>query len=427
MIAGIDVGSSRVTTLIATIGADDNRPKVIGVAVSPSRGIKKGQVVNIEEAMGSIVASVEAAERMAGYNLSRALVSLSGPLLTSQNSKGIVAVAQPNEEIVGQDVERVIDAARAVSLPSTREIIHVVPRGFTVDGQEGIKDPIGMSGVRLEVETHIVSGASTAIKNLSRCVTEVGADIQDLVVSSLASAQAVLTETEKELGVVLVDIGGGTTDVAIFVEGSPYYLSVIPVGANKVTDDLAIGARISLTAAEKLKIALSKKAKKITFPSSGEGKPKKKKDELDLRKIGILEGPRTVSKKTLTEGIIRPRLNEIFTLIGEEIKKSRCQGVVPAGVVLTGGGALTVGAVDCAKRILNLPVRIGFPEGVTGLVEEVNSPEFATSVGLAFYGLKSDHKENSGLSLGRFSKRFSSLPVGGVADRVVNLVKSFLP
>jgi len=416
LIAGIDVGSSKVTTLIASVTPEDNRPKIIGVAVSPSRGIKKGQVVNIEEAMSSIVKSVEAAERMAGYGLSRALISLSGPLLSSQNSKGIVAVAQPNEEITSQDVDRVIEAARAVSLPSTREIIHVVPRGFTVDGQEGIKDPVGMSGVRLEVETHIVSGASTAIKNLTRCVTEVGADIQDLVVSSLASAQAVLTETEKELGVVLVDIGGGTTDVAIFIEGSPYYLSVIPVGANKVTDDLAIGTRLSLDSAEKLKIALSKKEKK-----------KGKEDELDLRKIGILEGLKTVSKKTLVEGIIRPRLNEIFALVGEEIKQSRSQGLVPAGVVLTGGGASTAGAIESAKRILNLPVRIGRPEGTTGLVEEVSSPEFATSAGLAFYGLKENRKDSPSLNLGRLGKRFSSLPVGGVADRVVNLVKSFLP
>ena len=285
-----------------------------------------------------------------------------------------------------------------------------------------------MSGVRLEVETHLVSGASTAIKNLTRCVTEVGADIQDLVVSSLASAQAVLTETEKELGVVLVDIGGGTTDVAIFVEGSPYYLSVIPVGANKVTDDLAIGTRLSLDSAEKLKIALSKKEKKMTLPTEDErGRGKKKKDELDLRKIGILEGPKTVSKKTLIEGIIRPRLNEIFTLVGGEIKQSRSQGLVPAGVVLTGGGALTAGVVESAKRILNLPVRIGRPERTTGLVEEVDSPEFATSVGLAFYGLKEGRQDSSSLNLGRLGKKFSGLPVIGVADRVANLVKSFLP
>ncbi|HUS51989.1 MAG TPA: cell division protein FtsA, partial [Candidatus Bathyarchaeia archaeon] len=218
IIAGIDIGSSKVATIIASVD-EEEKVKVLGAANTPSQGIRKGQIVNIEEAADSLVESVEAAERMAGYNLTRALVSVGGPHLASQNSKGVVAVAEPEGEVSREDVNRVTDAAQAISLPSSRETIHVLPRDFTVDGQEGIKDPAGMSGVRLEIETHIVTGSSTSIRNLTKCVSEVGADIECLVASGIASAESVLSETEKELGVALVDIGGGTTDIVIFIEG----------------------------------------------------------------------------------------------------------------------------------------------------------------------------------------------------------------
>jgi cell division protein FtsA len=435
LIAGIDIGSSKITTLIASVSPEDERPKIIGVASVASKGIRKGQVVNIEEATGAIVESVEAAERMAGYGLEHALVSVGGPLLSSQNSKGVVAIAEPEGEISSTDVQRVVEAAKAISLPSSREIIHVVPRDFTVDGQEGIKDPIGMSGIRLEVETHIVTGPSTALRNLNRCVTEVGADIQDMVAGSLASAESVLTDTEKELGVILVDIGGGTTDIAIYVDGSPFYLSVLPVGAKNVTNDMAIGMRVSLESAEKIKLGIGKQ---ITRPVPGEdgslgldsAKPKTRsrtEDDFDLTKFGISEDLKSISRKTLVEGIIRPRLNEIFTLVGNEIQKSGAHGLTPSGIVLTGGGALTVGAMDSAKRMLSMPVRIGTPNNITGLIDDIQTPEYATAVGLIFYGSTNKAETGSGSSLNQIGKKFSKLPVRGVADKLINLVKSFLP
>ena len=250
IIAAIDMGSSKVATLVAQVREEDtSRLHVVGAASAVSRGIRKGQIVNIEEAVASIEESVEAAERMAGYNISKAWVSIGGAHIGSLNSQGVVAVAQPQGEVTSQDVQRVIEAAQAVSLPTSAEIIHVIPRSYTVDGQDGVKDPVGMTGVRLEVETHIVTGSTTALKNLAKCVGEVGCDVEGMVFSGLASAGAVLSDTEKELGVILIDICGGTTDIAIFVEGALSYSSVLPVGAKNVTNDLAIGLRVSLEGA----------------------------------------------------------------------------------------------------------------------------------------------------------------------------------
>lgn len=436
IIAGIDIGSSKVATVIASVSDEEEKVRVIGVASIPSKGVRKGQIVDIEEAADVVVESVEAAERMAGYNLTRALVAVGGPHIASQNSKGVVAVAEPEGEITDDDVRRVIEAARAISLPSTREIIHVVPRYFTVDGQEGIKDPVGMSGVRLEVETHIITGSTTAMRNLAKCVSEVGADVQSLVSSGLASAESVLTETEKELGVVLVDIGGGITEIVIFVEGSPFYIATLPIGAKNVTNDLAVGLRLSLEAAEKIKLSLSEKKKEPARPKEEKKSVKDQpaseeketeEDELDLKELGILEEARTVSKKTLTEGIIKPRLNEIFTMVGLEIKKSGAGGLTPSGVVICGGGAQTVGVVKAAKQSLSMPVRIGVPQGMTGLIDDIQTPEFATSLGLVFYGAKSEIEPAISFSLSQIGKTLQRIPVRGVAGRVVDLVKSFLP
>lgn len=437
VIAGIDIGSSKVATVIASVtDEEEEKVRVIGVSSVPSKGVRKGQIVDIEEAAEVVVESVEAAERMAGYNLTRALVAIGGPHIASQNSKGVVAVAEPEGEITNEDVRRVTEAARAISLPSTREIIHVLPRHFTVDGQEGIKDPVGMSGVRLEVETHIITGSTTAMRNLAKCVSEVGADVQSLVSSGLASAESVLTETEKELGVVLVDIGGGITDIVIFIEGSPFYTSTLPIGAKNVTNDLAIGLRLSLEAAEKIKLALSEKPKVPAQPKEEKkpakvGKEKKEEEEeeeeLDLSELGVLEETRSVSKKTLTEGIIKPRLNEIFTMVGMEIKKSGAGGLTPSGVVVTGGGAQTVGIIKAAKQSLSMPVRIGIPQGMTGLIDDVQEPEFAASIGLVLYGARSEIEPAISFSLGQLGKTIQKIPVRGVASKVVDLVKSFLP
>jgi len=430
IIAGIDVGSSKITTIIASLLEEE--VKIIGVSSIPSDGVRKSQIVNIEEAAETIISSVESAERMAGYHLSRVLVSVGGQHLESQNSRGVVAVAEPEREISKDDVDRVIEAARAISLSSSREVIHVIPRSFTVDGQEGIKDPIGMSGIRLEVETHIVTASSTAVRNLAKCVAEMGADVQNLVASGLVSAEAVLTPTEKELGVISVDIGGGTTSVTIFIEGSPFYTAVLPIGAKYVTNDLAIGLRLSLESAEKIKLALSgEKLKKIKLKTKFDQKEKEvskeNEDELNLGQLGLVEEKRTVSRKTLENGIIRARLNEIFNMVTIEVRKSGAGGLTPAGVVVSGGGAMTVGIVEAAKKILSMPVRVGYPKGVSGLIDDIQTPDFATAVGLVIYGSKQETLPMIGFSFGRIGKRLRSIPVGGVASRVTDLIKSFLP
>lgn len=410
LIAAIDVGSSKIVTLLGQLREDNpDKVHVVGVSSVPSRGIRKGQIVNIEDAVTAITSSVEAAERMAGFNLTSAYISVDGAHIGSQNSQGVVAVSEPHGEINADDVRRVLDAARAISLPAAVEIIHVLPRSFTVDGQEGIKDPIGMTGVRLEAGTHIVTGSTTAIKNLQKCISDVGCDIGELVFSGLASSESVLTDTERELGVVLVDIGSGTTDIAVFLEGSLSFSAVLPVGAKNVTNDLAIGLRISLESAEKIKIFLQN----INL--------KDKDEEVDITSLNLPEEIKSVSFRTLVEGIIRPRLNEIFQVIGAELKKSNLAGLTPAGLVLTGGGALSVGAADSAKRVLSMPVRIGYPTGVSGLIDEIESPPFATSVGLLRFGSR-DIESGGGTS-----SWMDKLPLKGGIGKLGDLLKSLLP
>ena len=411
IVAGIDIGTSKVTTIIASASDEMKKVNVIGVATVKSRGLRKSQIVDLEEATEVIVESVEAAERMAGYSLSSAFVSVSGVHIESLNSKGVVAVSEPEGEITQEDVDRVIEAARAVSLPTASEIIHVIPRDFMVDSQSGIKDPVGMTGVRLESEVHLITGSATAIRNLSKCLNEIGVQVEGLVFSGLAAAEAVLTDTEKELGVCLVDIGGGATSLAVFVEGSLSFSSVIPIGAVNITNDLAIGLRVSLSAAEKIKVALSKG---------------KNDEELDLRKLGINEAGKKVSRKTLTEGIIRPRVNEIFKLAGEVLKKSGFAGKIPAGVVLSGGGSQTAIMRDACRRVLSLPSRVGKPKGLAGLIEEIKTPEFAVGYGLVLYGIH-NAGEVSFSPFKSFKNVVKNIPLKGIFKKIIDLVKSFLP
>lgn len=428
-ISAIDIGSSKITTLIASM-SEDEEARIVGVATVASRGLRKSQIVNIEEATEAISSSLESAERMAGTSIARAMVNVGGNHIASTNSHGVVAVAEPEKEITASDVKRVIEAAKAVSLPSSREILHVLPRGYVVDGQEGIVDPVGMTGVRLEVDTHLVTGGTIAIRNLHKCLEELGVDISGIVFSGLASAGACLSDTEKELGVVVVDIGGGTTDVAIFVEGALSYSSVIPIGAINITKDLAAGLRVSLESAEKIKFRLGE-TPKLPVVSDEEEKPHgsakgEKSDEIDIGDLALAEGMRTVSRKTLVEGIMKPRLNEIFTMVGLEIKRSGFGGMTPSGVVLTGGGALTVGAVETARRSLAMPVRIGTPQRVTGLIDEIITPSYATSVGLLLGSGKGERGENPSLFAG-LGKISGKIQIKGVAGKVIDLVKSFLP
>lgn len=425
IIVGIDIGTSKIATLIASYAMAEPEINIIGVSLTPSKGLRKGQIVDIDEAIGAITQSIEAAERMAGYSVSKAFVSVGGNHIASQNSHGVVAVAEPEKEIIQSDVSRVIDAAKAVSLSSSREILHVLPRGFMVDSQEGIKDPVGMTGVRLEVDTHLITGGSTALRNLAKCVSEVGVDVQALVFGGMASAEAVLTETEKELGVVLVDIGSGTTDLCFYVDGFLTYSAVISVGARNITNDLAIGLRVSLESAEKIKLSLGEKQKENKeedLPAGRQGE-----DEIDFGHLGLIEDVHKTSKKTLIEGIIKPRLNEIFSMVGMEIKKSGLAGLMPGGLIITGGGALTIGIAEAAKRNLAMPVRIGLPTKMTGLIDEIETPIFATSVGLLHYGRQSGLSGERKISFSSVGRVFDKIPLRGAAGKIIDLIKSFLP
>lgn len=421
VICGIDVGSSKIATLIATVG-EDNQLNLIGVAATHSKGVKKGQIVDIESAVEAITESVESAERMAGVSVASAYVSTGGPQVESVNSHAVVAVAQPGAEIRENDILRVNDAARAIPLPASRDILHVIPRTFTVDGQEGISDPIGMTGVRLETDTHIITGSTTSMRNLAKCVGMVGVEIDELIFSGMASAQAVLTDTEKELGVILVDIGGETTDIVIFVDGAMAYSSVIPLGGRHVTSDIAVGLRISLESAEKIKQWLGKNPKTPAVPSDEKEPKKKEEDVLDLKAIGVTEDVQRISRKAVVDSIIRPRLQEIFKYVGKEIKKSGFGSMTPSGLVITGGGSLTVGILDQAKFILGFPARIGKIEGFVGLVDEIESPIFATAAGLVLLGSRSGMTTEKNMPvLGK------GLPIKAVTQKVTDLIKSFLP
>lgn len=433
IVAGIDIGTTKITVIIAGVG-EDSLVNVLGVATVTSRGIRKGQIVDIEEATGSIVESLEAAERMAGYSISSAFISVGGAHIQSSNSHGVVAVAEPHKEINSEDINRAIEAAKAINLPSTREVLHVLSREFIVDSQAGIKDPVGMTGVRLEVNTHIITTGGTAIRNLEKCASLVGIDVDGFVFGGLASATSVLTETEKELGIILVDIGGGTCDICMYIEGALSYSTVLPVGARNITNDLAIGLRISLESAEKIKLLLNKKESQPTLPiqnvETSEKKNKEKsesKDDIDLSDLHLPEGLTKVSRKTLVEGIIRPRLNEIFTMIGLEIKRSGFGGLTPAGIVICGGGAETMGIVEAAKRNLAMQTRVGIPGNISGLIDEIISPSFAGAVGLVLYAAKSGVGSREKFSLGNLTKFAQNLPIKGIGGKVVDLVKSFLP
>ncbi len=432
-VTGIDVGTSNITTLIATV-PEEGDARVVGVSTVPSRGLRKGQVVNIEEATVAISQSLEAAERMAGTQVGMAFLSVGGAHIASQNSHGVVAVAEPDKEIGPHDVTRVIEAAKAVSLPSSREILHVLPRGYVVDSQEGVVDPVGMTGVRLEVDTHLVTGGATAIRNLRKCVEELGVEVGGMVFGGLASSVASLTDTEKELGVILIDIGGGTTDVAIFVEGALSYSSVIPIGAINITKDLAAGLRVSLESAEKIKLMLGAAPRIPTVsdeeeqlqPPQTKSTKTEKSDEVDVSGLGLPEELRILSRRTLVEGIIKPRLNEIFTMVGLEIKRSGFGGMTPSGVVLTGGGADTVGAVEAARRNLAMPVHIGTPQKVTGLIDEIMTPGSTTAVGLILYGSQTEPESAARVFAG-FGKITDRAQIKGLAGKLIDLVKSFMP
>jgi len=418
LICAVDIGTSKVATVVALFDKEEDKvPKIIGFSSSPSLGIKKGLVIDIEKATEAIEKSIEKAEKMAGYKIDKAFVSVGGPHISSLNSHGLVAITNPNQEINEGDVVRVIEAAQAVSLSSTRQIIEVVPCDFTVDGQGGIKNPVGMTGVRLEVDTHIITASQTNIKNIQRCLSDLGIEIEGFVFSGLSSAEAVLTDTEKELGVVLIDIGGGKTDLCLYSEGSLLHSSSLPIGGKHVTNDIAVGLRVSLDSAEKIKIYLSKKMNNLSM--------KKKISEIDLSELKLQEEIENISIKTLLDEIINPRLEEIFKLIYEEIEKSGLIKSIPSGLVLTGGGALTVGIMDVAKKVIGLPVRVGVPEKVGGLIDEILDPSYATTIGLILVGKNKIQKES--FELKSFRRIWRDFSTGFSIERLKNFFKQFIP
>jgi len=418
LICGIDIGSSKIATLVALFDSEINDfPKVIGFASSSSLGIKKGLVVDIDKATESIEKSIERAEKMAGYKIEKAFVSIGGPHISSLNSHGLVAITNPNQEILSNDVDRVIEAARAVSLSSMREIIEVIPCDFTVDNQGGIKNPVGMTGIRLEVDVHIITASQTNLKNIDHCLSNLGVENQGYIFSGLASAESVLTDTEKELGVLLVDIGAGKIDLCLYNEGSLIYSSSIPIGGRHITNDIAVGLRVSLESAEKIKIYLSKNLVSSAF--------KKKSNEINLKELGLVEEISEVSLKTLTNQIITPRLEEIFKLIFEEIEKIGLIEKMPAGLVITGGASQTFGIVEIAKKTIGLPIRLGLPGKVSGLVDEVIDPSYSTIVGLVLLAKNKLNKNE--VDFKNFAKVWQGFSESFSFSKFKKFVKQFIP
>ncbi len=375
LITGLDIGTTKIGAIIAEV-EEDSQPKVIGVGTSPSEGLRKGVVVNLEKTVRSIETAIEQAEQMAGAKIDQVYVGIAGDHIRSYNGRGVVAVAGPENEITEDDVRRVIDAAKAVVMPIDREIIHIIPQEFIVDDQRGIKDPLGMSGVRLETEVHIVTGAITSAQNICRSVERAGLNVRDLVLEPLASSYSVLSEDEKELGVIVVDMGGGTTDIAMFFEGCIRHTAVVALGGGNVTNDIALCLRTPIDQAESIKIKhgcaipslIGDLEKTIEIPGVG-GRP-----------------PRKVAQELLVD-IIHPRMEELFRLTASEIRKSEFANLMTAGVVITGGAALIKGAVELAEEIFDMPVKLGIPKGFSGLIDLAKSPIHATGVGLILYAI----------------------------------------
>lgn len=422
-LTAIDIGTSKISTIIVRYGENESQPRVMGFSSINSRGVKRGQIVDIHQVTEAIEESVDKAERMAGSKISKAFVTVSGPHIECINSHGVVAVSQPNKEITQDDIDRAIDAARAISLSSTRELIEVLPRDFSVDGQPDIKSPLGMNGVRLEVNTHIITAVTTNLRNIDKALDQLGINVINYVFGGLASAMSCITDTEKELGVALVDIGGGKTDMCLFVDNSLSYSVSIPIGARHITNDIAVGLRLSLESAEKIKLLLGEE---MTNRVKEKDKSNTKKDEIDVSNLNLPEGITTISIKAVVDGIIRPRLEEMCEKVYAEIEKSGFSNSIPSGIVLTGGGSLTVGIVETVKRTIGLPARRGVPQGLTGLIDEVMYPQYSACAGLILYGIEWLER-SAGSDRKDFSELLKSFSYKGSYKRIVDLFKSFLP
>jgi cell division protein FtsA len=371
LIVGLDIGTSKVVAIVGEMSTSD-RIEVIGIGSCRSRGLKKGVVVNIESTVQSIQRAVEEAELMAGCEIHSVYAGIAGSHIRSLNSHGIVAIR--DNEVTVSDVDRVIDAARAVAIPADQKMLHILPQEFVIDNQEGIKEPIGMSGVRLEAKVHMVTGAVSAAQNIVKCVRRCGLDVDDIILEQLASSYAVLTEDEKDLGVCLVDIGGGTTDIAVFTEGSIYHTAVIPIAGDQVTNDIAVALRTPTQHAEDIKVRYACALTQLANPD----------ETIEVPSVGDRPA-RRLARQTLAE-VVEPRYEELFTLVRSELQRSGFEDLITAGIVLTGGSSKMEGAVELAEEIFHMPVRVGVPQYVTGLSDIVKNPIYATGVGLLLFG-----------------------------------------
>ncbi|MCB1867376.1 MAG: cell division protein FtsA [Gammaproteobacteria bacterium] len=398
LIVGLDIGTSKVVAIVGEV-KPDGEIEIIGIGSHPSRGLKKGVVVNIESTVQSIQRAVEEAELMAACEIHSVHAGIAGSHIRSLNSHGIVAIK--DREVTHGDMERVIDAARAVAIPADQKILHILPQEFIIDEQEGIKEPVGMSGVRLEARVHMVTGAVSAAQNIVKCVRRCGLDVDDLILEQLSSSYAVLSEDEKELGVCLVDIGGGTTDIAVFTEGSIRHTAVIPIAGDQVTNDIAVAMRTPTQYAEEIKI---KYACALTQLAAGE-------ETIEVPSIGDRPA-RRLSRQTLAE-VVEPRYEELLVLIQAELRRSGFEDLIAGGVVLTGGSSKMEGLIELAEEIFHMPVRLGVPRYVTGLVDVVSNPIYATGVGLLLFG---QHNRAS---------RLRESPVGGGFRTVWERMKSW--
>ena len=414
LIIGLDIGSANIRSIIAENIANEEFPRVIGVGTAVSTGTRRGVVVDIEETARAINESIEASEKMAGVTVKEAIISAGGLEIFSQDSKGVIAVGRADGEIIEDDINRVVNAAQAISIPLNREIIHIIPKNYRVDDENNIKEPLGMHGVRLEVDTIIIEGSSQHLKSLAKSINQAGIEIKDIVLEPLAAAKAVLSKRQKELGVVIINIGGGTTSIAVFEEGDLIYTSVLPIGAGHVTNDIAIGLRTSIEVAEKIKLEYGNA---ISNDIS-------KKDDIDLSQIDTQEEG-LVSRFHVAE-IIEARLEEIFNLVNKELKLIGKSRLLPGGAIITGGGAKMSRIVDLAKSVLGLPAQIGFPMQLGGILDKVDDPSFATAVGLILWVFE-QNPASSGKMLRKGMMDNISRSTGDTVEKVRKWLGKFLP
>lgn len=393
-IASIDIGSSKIRTIVGILEEGQSVPNIVGVGLAPSTGMRKGAIIDVEETVNNITTSLEDAERMSGSPINHVFIGVSGSHIESFDSKGVIAIS--GNEITEEDMHRVLDAAQAVSMPPNRRILRIIPKSFSVDDQRRIKNPVGMTGIRLEVDAHIVTGHITQLKNIEKCVLQAGVDIDDIFPNTLAAAEAVLTKRQKELGVVTIDLGSGSTNIVVYEEGTVLHTMTIPVGGESVSNDIAIGLRTSVDTAEKIKIEYG-----TVLPDEVS-----EREIIDLSLISKIDNHK-VSRKHLAE-IIQARYHEIFVMVKEELRKIGRDGMLPAGVMLTGAAIKMPGTIDLAREILNLPVQIAFPSEMHGVVEKIDDPSYATAIGILSMGSRFEGKSYS-LSNVHMSKMFSGV------------------